>query len=225
MRKAFTLAEVLITLGIIGVVAAVTIPTLITNYQKQVTVDKLKVAYTLLSQAIETSKQDNGDLSTWSLSLTNDELAGKYILPYLKNWTELKHYSVSRMASEPNAGYAFNWDTGNKKLYALSNGMVIYPNNDCGQYLQIAVDINGEAKPNIMGRDVFVFTISAKKNMLTPWGKHNDFTRNILLNSSNSHSCSKGGENSTHTTGHYSGEYCAALIINDGWKIAPDYPW
>ncbi len=36
-RKGFTLAEVLITLGIIGVVAAITIPSLITNYQKTVT--------------------------------------------------------------------------------------------------------------------------------------------------------------------------------------------
>ena len=38
--KAFTLAEILITLGIIGVVAAMTIPTLITNYQKKQTVTK-----------------------------------------------------------------------------------------------------------------------------------------------------------------------------------------
>ena len=38
----FTLAEVLITLGIIGVVAALTLPSLVTNYQKQVTVNKLK---------------------------------------------------------------------------------------------------------------------------------------------------------------------------------------
>ena len=41
-RVAFTLAEVLITLGIIGIVAAMTIPTLIVNYQKKQTVSKLK---------------------------------------------------------------------------------------------------------------------------------------------------------------------------------------
>lgn len=35
--NSFTLAEVLVTLGIIGVVAALTMPTLIANYRKQVT--------------------------------------------------------------------------------------------------------------------------------------------------------------------------------------------
>ena len=46
----FTLAEVLITLGIIGVVAALTLPSLVTNYQKQVTVNKLKKFYNGLEQ-------------------------------------------------------------------------------------------------------------------------------------------------------------------------------
>lgn len=34
--KAFTLAEVLITLGIIGIISAITIPILINNYRKKV---------------------------------------------------------------------------------------------------------------------------------------------------------------------------------------------
>ena len=42
MKKGFTLAEVLITLGIIGVVAAATIPSLITAYQKRATESQLK---------------------------------------------------------------------------------------------------------------------------------------------------------------------------------------
>ena len=41
-RAAFTLAEVLITLGIIGVVAALTIPTLIANYKKKQAISKLQ---------------------------------------------------------------------------------------------------------------------------------------------------------------------------------------
>lgn len=41
-KVAFTLAEVLITLGIIGVVAAITLPILIQKYQKQVWVNQLK---------------------------------------------------------------------------------------------------------------------------------------------------------------------------------------
>ena len=51
-KSAFTLAEVLITLGIIGVVAAMTITTLLAKYQEKQTVTKLKQTYSILSQAI-----------------------------------------------------------------------------------------------------------------------------------------------------------------------------
>ena len=47
MKKAFTLAEVLITLGIIGIVAAMTLPVVIGNYQKKVTAAKVKKFWNL----------------------------------------------------------------------------------------------------------------------------------------------------------------------------------
>ncbi|MDD3238143.1 MAG: type II secretion system protein [Candidatus Gastranaerophilales bacterium] len=51
-RKAFTLAEVLITLVIIGVIAAMTIPSLLNNTNKQETITSLKKSYSVLSQAL-----------------------------------------------------------------------------------------------------------------------------------------------------------------------------
>ena len=51
-KKGFTLAEVLITLGIIGIVAALTLPSLVSNYRKKVTAAKLKQTYSILSNAI-----------------------------------------------------------------------------------------------------------------------------------------------------------------------------
>ena len=60
-KEAFTLAEVLITLGIIGIVASLTLPTIIEQHQKLETVTKIKKAYSTLSQAIERAKVDNGD--------------------------------------------------------------------------------------------------------------------------------------------------------------------
>ncbi|MDR1327709.1 MAG: prepilin-type N-terminal cleavage/methylation domain-containing protein, partial [Heliobacteriaceae bacterium] len=54
MKKyAFTLSEVLITLGIIGVVAALTMPSLITKYEKQVTVTRLKKFYSIHMQTLK----------------------------------------------------------------------------------------------------------------------------------------------------------------------------
>ena len=57
---AFTLAEVLITLGIIGVVAALTLPSLVQNYRKSVVENKLKASYSIISNAVKMAEVENG---------------------------------------------------------------------------------------------------------------------------------------------------------------------
>lgn len=64
-KLAFTLAEVLITLGVIGVVAAITIPGLITSYNKKITETRLAKFYSVFNQAIRLSVAENGDVDTW----------------------------------------------------------------------------------------------------------------------------------------------------------------
>lgn len=76
---AFTMAEVLITLGVIGIVAAMTLPTVITKYRKQVTVTSLKKFYTVMAQAIEQSSLDNGSPEYWSIApVKNGEIYTDY---------------------------------------------------------------------------------------------------------------------------------------------------
>lgn len=58
-QNAFTLAEVLITLGIIGIVAAMTLPALITKYQEKVLKTQSKKSYALLSNALMSAKANN----------------------------------------------------------------------------------------------------------------------------------------------------------------------
>ena len=65
MKNGFTLAEVLITLGIIGVVAAMTLPTLIQKNQDKVTVTKLKKMYSILSQSYQFAVKDYGTPDLW----------------------------------------------------------------------------------------------------------------------------------------------------------------
>lgn len=62
VKFGFTLAEVLITLGIIGVVAALTLPTVIANYQEKVLVSKIKKAYSSIQNAIILAQQDSGNI-------------------------------------------------------------------------------------------------------------------------------------------------------------------
>ena len=80
-KGAFTLAEVLITLGIIGVVAAMTMPSLIQNYQEKATVTKLKKCYSLVSQAYVSILNDEGGSDTLQAGddLEMMEKFGKYL--------------------------------------------------------------------------------------------------------------------------------------------------
>ena len=64
--RAFTLAEVLITLGIIGVVAALTIPTLISKYQEKQTIVKLKKVYSILQNAYTAAEAEYDKPRYWS---------------------------------------------------------------------------------------------------------------------------------------------------------------
>lgn len=61
-EKAFTLAEVLITLGIIGVVAAITLPILTKKYNEIVLKNQFKKSYSMLAQAIIKAQSDFGSM-------------------------------------------------------------------------------------------------------------------------------------------------------------------
>ena len=78
-KSAFTLAEVLITLAIIGVVAAMTIPTLISDYQEKATITKLKVTYSMLANAWQLAYANSGEFKEDD----PDDLYN-YISPYIR---------------------------------------------------------------------------------------------------------------------------------------------
>ena len=161
---AFTLAEVLITLGIIGVVAAITMPTLINNYQKKAAVTAAKKAYSTLSQAYTQLVNDNGEgLSVCSIN--NSECLGKLFAPYLKSLNgNGKLYTPS---SEKAEGCWEDNDIGmvNETHYCFSavDGIsydfdMEYQEANKKQAL-IYVDINGLKRPNKFGKDRFAFIV------------------------------------------------------------------
>ncbi len=87
-KLGFTLAEVLITLAIIGVVAALTVPTVIRNYQERQTVTALKKFYTEISQAWARAQVENSTPDTWNWGTGGDSASADklidYLAPYLK---------------------------------------------------------------------------------------------------------------------------------------------
>ncbi len=198
-KIAFTLAEVLITLGIIGVVAALTIPTLMANHRRKVTATRLKQSYNILYNAIKASEAENGSWLYWDAPEeggNTKEFAEKYILPYLK-YTDVGENTV--------------FDGIPVKYYIkLVNGTTVGLN--MGLCLDFVVDINGEKAPNKWGYDQFDFLLNIKQSdngypkEFGPKGR--GATRETLL----------------QKCGGTSLQECAGLIELDGWEIAKDYP-
>lgn len=228
-KKAFTLAEVLITLGIIGIVAAITLPQLINSYKKQVTVEKLKTTYSILSQAIEQSKEANGDIDTWNTSLSNIDFAKLYILPYIKTISTITTYrsnnfphlyTLSNQYDSHSPFLFWTWNLTNTPIYVMENGIWLVTQCNSQNSMWITVDINGKNNPNVMGIDGFAFIIDTKTNQLLPYGYGK--TRDDLTTKNTSFNGACIRDNSWQ---YYRGGSCAALIMMDGWKISEDYPW
>lgn len=225
----FTLAEVLITLGIIGVVAALTLPPVIKNYQKKVTVERLKKAYSTLAQAVQLSVKDNDEIETWDFSLSTQDFMDKYIVPYIK---DIQSREVKRLFSS--------------RQYILSDGTTIvgwsWVNPLVKPFVQLTVDINGDAGPNINGRDIFIFHIFSQSALMYNGGTgdvaHNipkgglypdgyGFSRDDMLNYV-WRGCNRKSEKVLYQgaeRNNAGGAFCTALIILDGWQISKDYKW
>ena len=211
MKRAFTLSEVLITLGVIGVVAAMTLPTVIKNYQKQRTVNQLKKVYTVLNQAFKMSEIDNDTFENWSKiedEITQEEYAKKYFIPYLK--------VIKTCDRADKCGYSSSTpfkNLNNKTLPFHSYGIILNDGTYIGfkkssiEGIRLFIDINGLQAPNMYSKDTFVFFINRKG--IFPCGYGGNVTTY----------CSKN-----HTSND-SGEQCGGKIMNDGWKIKDDYPW
>ncbi len=228
MKKAFTLAEVLITLGIIGVLAAMTLPTIINAYEKKCTVVGLKKAYSLFSEVIKKAELDYGEVSGWDWDLLTESNAGptngeafinKYFIPYMHVDKVLNFYNIGKNldGSSVSSGTSIYLYT---PKYKLTNEMTFsyfgswgYTDNHS---LIVSIDINGFKNPNRMGRDLFVMTISQKKPYLR-LGYGNSYlnSRDLLLKDNGD--CSKNYKGN--------GWGCGILIMQDGWKIKDDYPW
>ena len=227
MKKGFTLAEVLITLGVIGVVAAMTMPTLIKNYQKTVTATRLKATYSTISQAVRMSEVDNGPVASWKLPpdtiSARKSFVDTYFKPYLKNIKECD--STQNCLGEKI--YSLNGSEISevtKQVFILNNGVVLSFTFQGGTNIQIDTDINGKKGPNTSGKDRFtiVVNVGIKENSIIannrPLGTVNFFCQGNsidFLKNNSTYGCNKNAQ----------GACCGAWIMENGWKIPDEYPW
>ena len=232
--KAFTLAEVLITIGVIGVVAAMTLPTLIQNYKKHVVETRLAKFYTTMNQAIRMSETVNGDKMYWE-SIGNgfekDEEGNedysksipmawfnKYLKPYL---------NVAKTEVDPILGRVMIYYNDGSLCLMARPSIHFYPNAKDYQKYIIPDDGSVNFNPKeISGIKYFTFffnpsvnTTSTKyhyKKGIEPYKYNWDGEIETLYDKA-AIGCN---ENATNERA-----YCTALIQLNGWKIPKDYPF
>ena len=220
-KAAFTLAEVLITLGIIGVVVAMTLPALIENHQKQVTVTRLKKAYTILAEATKMSEIVNGSINDWDFDLPSETFLKTYVDPFVKYIGKDHGSSVNQRIN-----YKYlNGETvtecminnSHEGVRQLADGTIFFIDSwspGDNTFRGILIDINGYKRPNMIGKDAFSFAYIKEKGLVVSDFSQQD--RDNLL-SNKLHMCNKAS-----SKGGYA---CSELIVLDGWQIKDDYPW
>ena len=173
-KRAFTLAEVLITLVIIGVIAALTVPTLIQNTQKQEYVSALKKAYSTLSQATLKILEED-EIKANNLNRVKEQY--KKHLNVAKDCGrdtqcgfagDTKDLQKNIVSNAQELANGESWYASTTRL-ALADGTVLlfhwrsgwHCSTDSKSYscYHILVDLNGPKAPNIVGRDIFGFDL------------------------------------------------------------------
>ena len=172
-RKGFTLAEVLITLGIIGVVAAMTMPTLISSFRKHVYVNSLKKAYATWQNIFHKIQIDDGYftenlyeteffrgcfVSTAACERSMEDNLKKYLKVFTvelpgHHSENIRYFNIN---SNPLTALAIS---ANMFKILNADGIVYYLHiRKAGDdfYTAVYADINGSKLPNTMGRDLFL---------------------------------------------------------------------
>lgn len=226
---AFSLAEVLITLGIIGIVAAMTLPALIQKHQKQEATARLKKFITTMEQAVLFAEAENGTKAyQWSgrsrdyqdelndnPQLVHDKTYAywnKYFAPYVK---ALKVEKGQYIPQEEDEDVSKSTST---KVY-LTDGSTL--DMHFGNCIDLKFDINGDRLPNESGKDQFLFF------MPTTYTYYNEDASEIARNKSFAPAYMpilNTRDKAMDYCKNRGPQFCAALLQHDNWEFKDDYP-
>lgn len=209
-QKAFTLAEVLVTLMIIGVIAAITIPSLVQNTHDNQNVAGFLKAYSVLSQAIDRMKIDYGPVGFGAKWNNEEEIekglrqylniikfcrigesgcfAKKGAVRYLNGNNATNDYLTTRTFITAD-GFAYSFST----LYGSYNSKGLSQEDLANCMGRFMVDVNGPKGPNVVGRDIF-FLALVKGKGIVPAG---------------------AGNNAADCKMNSLGEHCAAYVLKE----------
>jgi len=221
-RNAFTLAEVLITLAVIGVVAALTIPGLVQGYKKRVVETKLAKFYSTINQALSLSEVDNGDrlhwdaLTSYCVAVENEDGSkscqtgteesllwyNKYLAKYIN---ALKVETAMDM-SVPEDNYQVHdgLRPTDVIVYFPDGSALQFAGRGWNYYIN-AKDMVKDGRPEKWGITAFPFKLDNKMR-IQPFPVQDE---------TSDYACTAEGN----------GASCTGVIAKNGWKIPDDYPY
>ncbi len=206
MKKlsAFTLSEVLITLSIIGVISALTVPTLINSYQKKTQVVQLRKVMNDVANAIDMYITEEGK-SKFSATSYYKNSINSLVTQKLKYVKSCSANTTGCFASENylpiGSGDAAEFKCAGTS-YLLANSAAICLTKNANGIITVNVDTNGPDGPNIGGRDMFEFYVNSLGEIRY---------------------CSGGGitcdTEKTGCTGSATGKGCAQTLAENAWVM------
>ena len=234
-KFAFTLAEVLVTLGIIGVVSAMTIPTLMQNHQKKVYVTQLHKVYNVLQQGFIQEMTDRNAVNLTEAGLTGTDSIRAFFRKYFKviqdcdkgvvepcfasDYRNIEGSSVTEVNGN-------DWHGGACAVLADGNSICLDSPTFTSATLEdgrtvsmgnVFVDTNGAKEPNIIGRDAFIFAVFSDGVLDTA---HADVACRIEGN------CNGGSIKDARLIGNdceksvkVLDHVCFGKILNDNWQM------
>lgn len=231
--KGFTLAEVVITMGIIGVIASVSLPALSVNVQKQQVGPALAKAINTLENANKLALQDNNARRLDQLIVDNKRPA--YLRDILSRYIMLVESTPNvKLINSNGSNYAFN--NRLSTVYTSPDGITYIPNLNpansnkefikvnnytgpshlSGTYTRVFIDINGINKgPNTFNKDLFAVHVDTTGVVIPEGG-----TLYAQYLNSNSDLWTSKCANTTKPTSNF---FCTGAIVENGYQVKYKY--
>lgn len=224
----FTLSEALITIAVIGVIAALTLPAVITNFQQNAMLASLKKSYVQLQHNLTYLKSERFTKATLTksiLSLANpksntlDTSVGQFFTEYYNISVDCgtnpsNGCFASKYSTISGSSVSFSCKSGSRegKSVLLKDGtaMCIIPANMSGTTFipaVVFVDVNGQKTPNKAGKDLFTFNI------------YNDFSVDEESPEDIQDNKTRKSADNCRTKTSPLAEGCFGNILENNWKI------
>ena len=223
-NRGFSTLEIIASIFVIAVIFFACVTPMQMHQRKKDASSILKKTYSELFQVMQMTVGENGDVSRWGFTgrFEDREIIQSKIVPHLnisENCLEKAGKCVFPGLYKTLGNKYTSVDLSMLPSFSLANGAsVIFDfKHSCSVQDKICayvyVDVNGSAKPNMFGQDLFVFVLKNSNSILEPYNKQ---LSNEELKSDSTDGCSKKSVTAKN---------CAALIYNNNWKIGDDYEW